>query len=592
MVNCETCLRKAHYGLPDKPARFCRDHILEGMVNRTAKLCQHAGCTSTSRAFNLLGLTGAFCKKHKTSEMVNVANPLCAHKGCKSTSITFDVPGGKGRFCKAHSSSMMVNVRNPLCEHDGCESTSRNFDVPGGKGRLCKDHKVDGMVDVRNAKCERDGCTTKPMYGLKGKPSRFCAKHKLDGMCNRQACEFEDCMISASCNYPQETKHRFCATHRLEGMVNLKIRKCQYSGCKKASSFGVKRHSPTHCATHKEEGMTNVMSKMCEHDGCDMCASFALPNERARFCKTHSEDGMVNVMASGCTYEGCGKTNGNYGFAGGRGQFCTNHKEPGMIDVITRRCEECSSRAAYGKPGSQRSHCSKHRKPGMITLPRARCLVCRKPAFYGVNYVPRRCEAHKTDEDQNLIERECISCKLIMILDKDDKCEFCNPRTFETNRLAKQNALMAYLDFYGLTGESTDRVVNGGDCGRDRPDRVFDFGDKIVILECDEHQHKDRLCSCEQIRMVNISQGYGGLPVYFIRWNPDPYAPSVDTKKQEPVEKRHKIVCSYILDIKRGKVALPNALLSVAYMFHDAWHSLVDMEWEVITHLETITLPT
>jgi hypothetical protein len=223
----------------------------------------------------------------------------------------------------------------------------------------------------------------------------------------------------------------------------------------------------------------------------------------------------------------------------------------------------------------------------MLTLPRARCLVCRKPAFYGVNYIPRRCETHKAETDQNLIERECVSCNLIMVLDKDDKCEFCVPHTFETNRLAKQNALMAYLDFYGLTGESTDTIVDNGVCGRERPDRWFDFGDKIVVLECDEHQHKDRQCSCEQTRMVNISQAYGGLPVYFIRWNPDPYAPSVDTKKQEAIEKRHKIVCSYIRDIERSKIALPRALLSVLYMFHDGWHSLNDAEWEVITPFHT-----
>jgi hypothetical protein len=83
--------------------------------------------------------------------------------------------------------------------------------------------------------------------------------------------------------------------------------------------------------------------------------------------------------------------------------------------------------------------------------------------------------------------------------------------------------------------------------------------------------------------MVNISQGYGGLPVYFIRWNPDPYAPGIDTKKQESVEKRHKIVCTYLRDIRRTIVTLPKGLLSVLYMFHDGWTSLNDVEWEVIT---------
>lgn len=589
MVKCQTCSRVAHYGLPEKPARFCRDHKTSEMVNRTGKLCAFAGCTSTSHSFNLPGMKGAFCKKHKTPEMVNRVNTLCARKGCTSTSNVFDFPGGKGRFCKAHASSLMVNVRSVECEHKGCESKSRNFDVSGGKGRFCEEHKLEGMINVRTATCEHTGCLTKAMYGLKGKPSRFCAKHKLDGMCSRIACEYEDCHIHASYNYPHETKSRFCTTHKLDGMVNLRKQTCQHIGCKKVPSFGFKGYPRTSCGQHKEDGMINVVAKYCEYEGCDISASFAFKGEKARFCRTHAEEGMVSVMRRGCRHEGCKSTSQNYDVPGGKGRFCTTHKEPDMIDVINKRCEECTKIAQHGKPGSQRSHCSKHRKPGMITLPRARCLVCRKPAFYGVNYIPRRCETHKTDEDQNLIERECISCKLVMVLDKTDKCEFCNPHTFETNRLAKQNALMAYLDYYGLTGDSTDEIINSGDCGRERPDRVFDFDDKIIVLECDEHQHKDRQCSCEQTRMVNISQGYGGVPVYFIRWNPDPYAPSVDTKKQESIEKRHKIVCDYIRDIRRGKITLPSGLLSALYMFHDGWHSLNDSEWEVITPFSRVS---
>jgi len=88
------------------------------------------------------------------------------------------------------------------------------------------------------------------------------------------------------------------------------------------------------------------------------------------------------------------------------------------------------------------------------------------------------------------------------------------------SRLAKQNDLMNYLDARDLKGVSTDIVIDKGECGKERPDRVYDFGDKIVILECDEYQHRDRQCLCEQTRMVNIGQSFGGIPVYFIRWNP------------------------------------------------------------------------
>ena len=586
MVKCQTCSRVAHYGLPGTSARFCRDHQTDKMVNVDFRTCEASGCTSTSRSFNYPGHKGAFCKKHKVDGMINVVNQRCQQDGCSSTSTVFDFKGGKGRYCKEHATSEMFNVRNPTCEHKDCYSKSRNFDIPGGKGRFCGTHKLDGMVDVRNAKCQSDGCFIKPMYGLKGQPSRFCAKHKLEGMCSRGACEFEDCTIVASYNYEHETKHRFCSAHKLEGMVNLATRHCQAPGCKKHSSFGFKGHSTTHCATHKEDGMINLISKYCEHDGCDIYATFSFEGEKPRFCQKHSEEGMVGTTARRCAHEGCNSTSRNYDVPGGKGCVCSLHRGPGMVDVKSRRCEECASIAQVGKPGSQRSHCKAHRKPGMISLPRARCLVCRKPAFYGVDFIPRRCEEHKVDGDQNLIERECVSCNLVMVLDNDERCEFCNPERFESNRLAKQNALMAYLDYYGLTGESTDKIVNNGDCGRERPDRVFDFGDKIVVLECDEHQHKDRQCVCEQTRMINISQGYGGLPVYFIRWNPDHYAPNVITKKQEAVDKRHKIVCDYINDIRRNKIVLPRCILGVLYMFHDGWHSLPESEWEIITSFE------
>lgn len=129
----------------------------------------------------------------------------------------------------------------------------------------------------------------------------------------------------------------------------------------------------------------------------------------------------------------------------------------------------------------------------------------------------------KLEKDINLCERECKSCNLTFILNENNLCEFCDPIIIQKAKLVKQNTLMDYLDSKDLKGDSTDTVIDKGECGKERPDRVFDFNDKIVILECDENQHKERNCVCEQTRMINISQSFGGLPVYFIRWNPDKY---------------------------------------------------------------------
>ena len=87
--------------------------------------------------------------------------------------------------------------------------------------------------------------------------------------------------------------------------------------------------------------------------------------------------------------------------------------------------------------------------------------------------------------------------------------------------------------------------------GRERPDRVYDLG--IVILECDENQQQERSCACEQTRMVNIGQSYGGLPVYFIRWNPDAYKPKDAKKRQEVIAKGYKL-CGDLLGLRRGYI--------------------------------------
>ena len=205
--------------------------------------------------------------------------------------------------------------------------------------------------------------------------------------------------------------------------------------------------------------------------------------------------------------------------------------------------------------------------------------------MWGTNWTPKHCETHKTADDHNLVEQACSSCGLLYVLDKENKCENCNPEAFATARLAKQNALMAALDARGLTGTSTDTTVDNGICGKERPDRVYDFGDKIVILECDEHQHQDRQCLCEQTRMVNIGQSFGGIPVYFIRWNPDDYSPESDRKSPEEIAKRHKLVGDLIRDIQKGKHTLPKALVSALYMYYDGWSSLSDSEWSVLTDM-------
>jgi hypothetical protein len=81
------------------------------------------------------------------------------------------------------------------------------------------------------------------------------------------------------------------------------------------------------------------------------------------------------------------------------------------------------------------------------------------------------------------------------------------------------------LEAEGIHATSYDMAIDGGSCGRERPDAMYDLGTHIVIVECDEHQHKSYPCECEQARMINIGQTFGGLRVLFVRFNPDTYSP-------------------------------------------------------------------
>jgi hypothetical protein len=176
-----------------------------------------------------------------------------------------------------------------------------------------------------------------------------------------------------------------------------------------------------------------------------------------------------------------------------------------------------------------------------------------------------------------------------MVLDQSEHCEYCNPETFQTARLAKQNMLFDYLDQRTdlPKPKSTDTIVDGGECGKERPDRVYDYGDKIVILECDEHQHRDRQCLCEQNRMVNIGQSFGGLPVHFIRWNPDDYIPENENKEPEIITKRHILAGDLIRDISKNRYNLPHALVSAIYLYYDGWSNMKHENWHILTEYQT-----
>lgn len=447
------------------------------------------------------------------------------------------------------------------------------------------------MINVKTKRCEYDGCDLQPYFNIKGKQGRFCSSHKLDSMIDvyHKRCEYVNCDSLNPTFDIKGGKGRFYSSHKLANMIDVKHKTCEYNDCIKRANFDFKGNKGCFCSSHKTDGMIDIVTKYCEYNNCNVIKPvFDIKGGKGRFCVSHKTSEMINVISKRCEYDGCNLLNPVFDVKGGKGRFCSSHKTIEMIDVKTKRCEYngCNKSVYYGKPGMYKSHCAQHKQPGMIRNPTKRCSKCKNKAIWGNNNNPIHCELHKTENDINLVEQPCSSCNLLNILDKTNRCEYCNPNVCESTRLTKQNALMNYLDNINLYGSSTDTIIDGGICGKERPDRIYDFGDKIVILECDENQHRSRPCECEQTRMINIGQSFGGIPVYFIRWNPDNYKPVNNKKIQETLTKRHKLCGDLIDDIKQNKISLPYALVSAIYLYYDGWSSIQDEKWKTFILFE------
>jgi hypothetical protein len=91
------------------------------------------------------------------------------------------------------------------------------------------------------------------------------------------------------------------------------------------------------------------------------------------------------------------------------------------------------------------------------------------------------------------------------------------------NYKTKEYSIVEYVKSkYPTLTWIADKIINGG-CSKRRPDLLLDLGYQIVILEVDENKHADYDCSCENKRIMELSQDLGHRPIVFIRFNPDDY---------------------------------------------------------------------
>jgi hypothetical protein len=201
---------------------------------------------------------------------------------------------------------------------------------------------------------------------------------------------------------------------------------------------------------------------MCKENGCTKRPSFNVEGETKRlYCATHKKEGMVDVINKTCLFEGCTKQPVFNVEGETKGLYCATHKKEGMVNVRDKTCksEWCLTR------------------------------VTEKYDDY------------------------CLFCYMNLFPDKPVS------RNYKT----KEYAVVEFIKTkFPTLNWIADKIISGG-CSKRRPDLLLDILYQIIIIEVDENQHTDYDCSCQNKRIMELSQDLGHRPIIFIRFNPDDY---------------------------------------------------------------------
>ena len=115
----------------------------------------------------------------------------------------------------------------------------------------------------------------------------------------------------------------------------------------------------------------------------------------------------------------------------------------------------------------------------------------------------------------------CLNCFIHLFPERP------NSKNYKTKERAVAEYILTHFPLDKYTWVADKRIQDG--CSRKRPDLLLDLGYQIIIIEVDENQHEAYDCSCENRRIMELSQDVDHRPIIFIRFNPDDYN-TKDTK--------------------------------------------------------------
>jgi hypothetical protein len=231
----------------------------------------------------------------------------------------------------------------------------------------------------------------------------------------------------------------------------------------------------------------------------------------------------------------CNLTKAKYANIGEKPRYCDECKQDGMINMTGTKCVICKGKEAkYGYIGEKATRCKTCKLEGMEDVKNARCVTCnvKRPLYnYPTETKPLYCRGCSLPNMEDVRNPKCKNewCKTFTSNKQyEGYCAYCYrhlypDRPMALNYKTKEAAVVQYIkqEFPDID-IITDKKIKDG-CSKRRPDIYVDLGNQIIIVEIDENQHIDYDCSCENRRLMELSQDVGHRPIVFIRFNPDDY---------------------------------------------------------------------
>ncbi len=288
----------------------------------------------------------------------------------------------------------------------------------------------------------------------------------------------------------------------------------------------------------KKEETINVIHKVCIHPNCKIQPSFNIEGEiTGLYCSEHKLNEMIDVINKVCIHPNC-KTQPYYNIEGEtKGLYCSKHKKDNMINVRQQTCihPNCKKQPTYNiESETKRLYCSKHKKDNMIDITHKKCIYLGCKIRPNYNFEGEKkglyCNSHKKENMVDVTSKICKTplCSTQVMKKYDGYCLFCYINMFpdkpvSRNYKTKEYSVVEYVKTkYPELSWVSDKKIQEG-CSKRRPDLLLDLGYQILIIEIDENQHINYDCSCDNKRIMELSQDLGHRPIIFIRFNPDGY---------------------------------------------------------------------